>query len=179
VADEVLKNRQHMTAILDDPLKEGPQPGLANRFPIPLRKHCCRDSNVSAKLVCRMAAQKKPIKKGRLALRELKILQRVFYRVWQGRHIEIAVYRFRLARQEAFRSAVFMDNIAPNYIPHGIDRKHVFLQNSLRRETMIKKVKEGYKVLSEKGKNLGGPYKSKSQAEKRLRQVEYFKHRKG
>ena len=47
-----------------------------------------------------------------------------------------------------------------------------------RRPTMIKKVKEGYKVLSEKGKNLGGPYKSRAEAEKRLRQVEYFKHRK-
>ena len=42
---------------------------------------------------------------------------------------------------------------------------------------MIKKVKEGYKVLSEKGKNLGGPYKkTKAAAEKRLKQVEYFKH---
>ena len=44
---------------------------------------------------------------------------------------------------------------------------------------MIKRVKGGYKVLSEKGKNLGGPYKSKAEAEKRLRQVEYFKHNKG
>lgn len=44
---------------------------------------------------------------------------------------------------------------------------------------MIKKVKGGYKVVSEKGKNLGGPYKSKEEAEKRLRQVEYFKHDKG
>jgi hypothetical protein len=45
---------------------------------------------------------------------------------------------------------------------------------------MIKKVKGGYKVLSEKtGKNLGGPYKTKGQAEKRLRQVEFFKHNKG
>jgi hypothetical protein len=42
---------------------------------------------------------------------------------------------------------------------------------------MIKKVAGGYKVLSEKGKNLGGPYKSKAAAQKRLRQVEYFKHR--
>lgn len=42
---------------------------------------------------------------------------------------------------------------------------------------MIKKSKSGYKVVSEKGKNLGGPYKSKEQAAKRLRQVEYFKHR--
>lgn len=45
---------------------------------------------------------------------------------------------------------------------------------------MIKKVKGGYKVLSADGeKNLGGPYKSKTQAEKRLRQVEFFKHKKG
>ena len=44
---------------------------------------------------------------------------------------------------------------------------------------MIKKAKDGYKVLSEKGKNLGGPYKSKAEAEKRLRQVEFFKHHKG
>jgi hypothetical protein len=45
---------------------------------------------------------------------------------------------------------------------------------------MIKKVKEGYKVLSEKsGKNLGGPYKTKAEAKKRLQQVEYFKRTTG
>jgi hypothetical protein len=45
---------------------------------------------------------------------------------------------------------------------------------------MIKKVKGGYQVVSEKaGKNLGGPYKTKEEAEKRLRQVEFFKQRKG
>ncbi len=44
---------------------------------------------------------------------------------------------------------------------------------------MIKKVKGGYKVLSSKGRNMGGPYKPKGEAEKRLRQVEFFKHRKG
>lgn len=49
---------------------------------------------------------------------------------------------------------------------------------SIRGANMIKKVKEGYKVVSEKGKNLGGPYKSKQDAKKRLRQVEFFKHRK-
>ena len=42
---------------------------------------------------------------------------------------------------------------------------------------MIKKVKGGYQVISEKtGKNLGGPYKTKEEAKKRLRQVEFFKH---
>lgn len=44
---------------------------------------------------------------------------------------------------------------------------------------MIVKRKKGYYVLSEKTrKNLGGPYKTRAEAEKRLGQVEYFKHRK-
>jgi hypothetical protein len=42
---------------------------------------------------------------------------------------------------------------------------------------MIRKVSGGWKVLSEKGKNLGGPYKSIAEARKRLQQVEYFKHK--
>lgn len=45
---------------------------------------------------------------------------------------------------------------------------------------MIKKVKGGYKVLSEKtGRNLGGLYKTKEEAKKRLQQVEFFKRKKG
>ena len=44
---------------------------------------------------------------------------------------------------------------------------------------MIKKVAGGYQVLSSKGKNIGGPCKTRKEAEKRLRQVEFFKHRKG
>jgi hypothetical protein len=43
---------------------------------------------------------------------------------------------------------------------------------------MIVKVKGGYNVLSSKGENLGGPYKSKEAARRRLRQVEFFKRRK-
>jgi hypothetical protein len=35
----------------------------------------------------------------------------------------------------------------------------------------------GYHVVSEKGKNLGGPYKTRAAAAKRLQQVEYFKHK--
>jgi hypothetical protein len=41
---------------------------------------------------------------------------------------------------------------------------------------MIVKTAKGYSVKSEKGKNLGGPYKDRKEAEKRLRQVEFFKH---
>ena len=44
---------------------------------------------------------------------------------------------------------------------------------------MISKRNDGYYVLSEKTKrNLGGPYKTKAEALKRLRQVEFFKHKK-
>lgn len=44
---------------------------------------------------------------------------------------------------------------------------------------MIVRRKDGYHVLSEKTKrNMGGPYKTLAEAKKRLRQVEYFKHKK-
>ena len=33
-------------------------------------------------------------------------------------------------------------------------------------------------MLSEMGKNLGGPYETQAEAKKRLAQVEFFKHRK-
>lgn len=42
---------------------------------------------------------------------------------------------------------------------------------------MIVKKKDGYYVKSKEGKNLGGPYTSKLGAARRLRQVEYFKHK--
>lgn len=42
---------------------------------------------------------------------------------------------------------------------------------------MIVKKKDGFYVLSKKTKrNLGGPYKTRAEALKRLKQVEYFKH---
>jgi hypothetical protein len=57
---------------------------------------------------------------------------------------------------------------------------HPNLLEILCRElTMIRKTSGGYKVLSEKGKNLGGPYKTRAAAERRLRQVQFFKRRKG
>ncbi len=42
---------------------------------------------------------------------------------------------------------------------------------------MIKPCKGGWCVVSESGKNLGGPYKGRKAAEQRLRQVEHFKHK--
>jgi len=42
---------------------------------------------------------------------------------------------------------------------------------------VIRKTAKGYSVKSKSGKSLGGPYKTKAAATKRLRQVEYFKHK--
>ena len=44
---------------------------------------------------------------------------------------------------------------------------------------MIEKREDEYYIVSEKTqKNLGGPYKTRAEAEKKLQQVEYFKHKK-
>lgn len=57
---------------------------------------------------------------------------------------------------------------------------HLITRKSFLEVPMITKTSGGYKVVSEKtGKNLGGPYKTRAAAEKRLRQVEFFKQRKG
>jgi len=40
---------------------------------------------------------------------------------------------------------------------------------------MIRKVKGGYRVVAESGRNMG-TYKTKDEAKKRLKQIEYFKH---
>jgi len=43
---------------------------------------------------------------------------------------------------------------------------------------MIKKTSKGYQVKSSKGKNLSKPNLTKGQAQKRLKEVEMFKHMK-
>jgi len=42
---------------------------------------------------------------------------------------------------------------------------------------MIRYINNGYYVLSETNKKLGGPYKTRKQAEERLQQIEYFKNK--
>jgi hypothetical protein len=43
---------------------------------------------------------------------------------------------------------------------------------------MIKRTSKGHQVKSESGKNLSKPNLTKAEAEKRLAEVEYFKHTK-
>jgi hypothetical protein len=72
---------------------------------------------------------------------------------------------------------------SPKSVTHRMDREAALVAflpcSSTWEGKVIKKAESGYKVLSEKGKNLGGPYKTKKEAEKRLQQVEFFKHKKG
>ena len=42
---------------------------------------------------------------------------------------------------------------------------------------MIIRTSKGHKVVSSKGKNLSKDNLSKGEAEKRLREIEYFKHK--
>jgi hypothetical protein len=68
-----------------------------------------------------------------------------------------------------------MANMVEKGQPERVAANHAFAEGP-----MIKKVEGGYKVVSENGKrNLGGPYKTKKEAEERLKQVEFFKHQKG
>jgi len=57
--------------------------------------------------------------------------------------------------------------------------KRLSMNSSLNKVARVVHQKDGWHVLSEEGKNLGGPYKTKGEGVKRLRQVEYFKHHKG
>jgi hypothetical protein len=47
---------------------------------------------------------------------------------------------------------------------------------AIQKKSKIVHKEDGWHVLSESGKNMGGPYRSRSEAEKRLKQVEMFKH---
>jgi len=51
-------------------------------------------------------------------------------------------------------------------------------EDDLDKKSSIVLKKNKWYVVSEKGKNLGGPYDTKEEASKRLKQVEYFKHKK-
>jgi len=80
-----------------------------------------------------------------------------------------------------------LSNFKGNFVINGENRikrsfkieelHEIFTKNKkISLQEVIQKEEDGYHVRSKKGKNLGGPYESKQQAEKRLKQVEYFKH---
>jgi len=55
---------------------------------------------------------------------------------------------------------------------------NIFYKTAMIKLGFVKKLPNGkYRVFSETGKNMG-TYNSKEQAKKRLRQIEFFKHKK-
>lgn len=61
----------------------------------------------------------------------------------------------------------------PQFVP--VDPQNGDMKQFIRE--IIRKVKDGYRLYSHKGRNLG-TFDSKSAAEKHEREVQYFKHRK-
>lgn len=67
-----------------------------------------------------------------------------------------------------------VDEVFGAYKP-GTNLKLVSVHDSLIND-VIKKEADGYVIYSKKGKKLSKPYKTKEEAEKRLKQIEYFKN---
>jgi hypothetical protein len=96
-------------------------------------------------------------------------------KIWerQYQHIKLSLLKRGLPLKVAKRIAAATVNRMRRL--KGVTKEQ---KRQQKEEGMIVKTQKGYVVKSEKGKNLGGPYRSKKLAEKRLRQVEFFKHRK-
>ena len=86
VADEIFKNGEDVPAVAHDAFEKRPQGRLAHRFAVPLREDRGGHSNVAPEFIGGMAAQKEPVEKRGLALRELEVLQWVVERIGLGRH---------------------------------------------------------------------------------------------
>lgn len=58
------------------------------------------------------------------------------------------------------------------YTHHGITKLAM-----MEKSAIIVRDSAGFSVLSKEGKRIGGAYKTKQEAEKRLREIEYFKNK--
>jgi hypothetical protein len=70
-----------MLPVSHDAFQQGTQLRFSPSFAIPFCQHRDGNFDVSPKLIGRMAPQKETVEKGRLALRELKVLHR-FFGLW-------------------------------------------------------------------------------------------------
>lgn len=64
------------------------------------------------------------------------------------------------------------------YRSNKYEKEAYRIAGNIYKETMIKKIKNKYAVLSETTGRSFGSYGTLTEAKKRLRQVEFFKHRK-
>src|ERR1700677_4009598 len=81
VANQIFEDSQDVLSVLHDCIEHGPRSRGAHGFLIPFRENRSRDLDVPAQFCGGIAAEKQAVNKRRLALRELKIQQRLFDRV--------------------------------------------------------------------------------------------------
>jgi hypothetical protein len=98
--DQGIEDGQHVPAVVHHAFENIFQLRVALCFAVPFGEDRARHLDVPPQLVCGVAAQKQAIEKSSLALRILKILQRIGgYELWQRGHKENAVYRKAFPRQ--------------------------------------------------------------------------------
>lgn len=82
--DERFENGEDVAAVLHHSGEKIAQRRVVLGFAMPLQLYGGRNFNVPAKLFCGVTAQKKAVKKGRLSLREVKIVLRLIRRINRG-----------------------------------------------------------------------------------------------
>src|SRR6266849_550926 len=86
VADQGLEDGQDVPPVFHHALEHIAEAGLALRLAVPTGQHGGRHFDVAAQLLSRVTPQEQPVKKGRLALRELQLVL-TFSRDWlNGQH---------------------------------------------------------------------------------------------
>src|SRR5712692_3803548 len=86
VADQGLEDGQDVPPVFHHALEHIAEAGLALHLAVPAGQHGGRHFDVAAQLLSRVAPQEQPVKKGRLALRELQLVL-AFSRDWlNGQH---------------------------------------------------------------------------------------------
>ena len=86
MADQIFENCQNVLAVANHAFEQRTKARLAFRFAVPFGEHRGRHFNIAAKFFGGMTSQKKPVEKSGFALRELKILRRLFDRSWLRDH---------------------------------------------------------------------------------------------
>ena len=168
-----------MAAILDDPLEQRPQPGFANPF---LILASARHSDISAKLVCRMAApkdhKKRPLRVagtenpaacllsdvGKVAISKSQFLQ---ISARSSRGVATEAFSWTILLPTTFRTVLTGRACFPPKIAQEGNKNDQKPRKAIRL------------VLSEKGKNLGATVQEQVSGRKAPKTVEPFKHRKG
>jgi len=86
MTNQVFKYGENVLPVLNDFFQHGSKFRSAHGFLVPLGEHGRGNLYVAAELIGGMAAEKQAVEKGRLALRELKVLQGLFHRIGHRCH---------------------------------------------------------------------------------------------